>query len=48
MRKIRLDAFGFEVPLEPHGHRFDMIWEKNGVLPPCRRKPGDPYYETPR
>ncbi len=26
-------------------HRFDVFYERNGVLPPCKRKPGDPYCE---
>jgi len=47
-RQTGLEAFGIELPLKVHDHRFDIIWEKNGVLPPCKRKPGDPYYETPR
>ncbi len=40
-----LEAFGVELPPEVHDHRFDIFWEKDGILPPCKRKPGDPYYE---
>jgi len=39
------EAFGVGLPPKVHDHRFDIFYEKNGVLPPCKRKPGDPYYE---
>ena len=44
-RQARLEAFGFGLPPRVHDHRFDIIWEKNGVLPPCKREPGDSYWE---
>jgi len=44
-RQTSLAAFGVEIPPEIHDHRYDIIWEKNGLVPPCKRKPGDPYWE---
>jgi len=44
-RQTPLEAFGFGLPPKVHDHRFDIIYERNGVLPPCKRKPGDPYWE---
>jgi len=41
----RLEAFGVELPPEVHDHRFDIIYERDGVLPPCERKPRGPFYE---
>ncbi len=26
-------------------HCFDIIWEKDGSIPLCKKKSGDPYYE---
>ena len=44
-RQARLAEFGFDIPPEPHDHRFDVFWERDGRPPPCRREPGDPYWE---
>ena len=41
-----LERFGIELPARKHNHNSDIIYERNGVLPPCKRKPGDPYYEV--
>lgn len=40
-RQSRLEAFGVELPPEVHDHSSDIIYERNGVLPPCKRKPGE-------
>jgi len=40
-RQARLEAFGVELPPEVDDHSFDMIYERSGVLPPCKRKPGE-------
>lgn len=29
----------------PHDHRFDVLWESEGLVPPCKRKPTEPGYE---
>jgi hypothetical protein len=47
-RQSRLEASGVGLPPEVHDHRFDIFYERDGVLPPCKRKLGDLYYEAVR
>jgi hypothetical protein len=44
--QTRLSVWVEGLPLyDQHDCRFDIFWTKDGLVPPCKRKVGDPGWE---
>lgn len=45
--QTKLDSY-VELPAPTtkiHDHRYDVLWQMDGLLPPCKVKPGSPHWE---